>query len=317
MSFRRERFITKGGPDGGDGGDGGSVYLTANNNLNTLADFRVKRVFKADNGRPGMGKERRGKSAEDLIIDVPLGTVITDSQTDEVIGEITHLTQKILVAKGGFHGLGNTRFKSAVNRSPRQTTAGSAGEMRQLNLDLTLLADIGLLGLPNAGKSSLIRQISAAKPKVADYPFTTLTPNLAVVSVEYDSFVVADIPGIVKGASGGTGLGLHFLKHLMRTQYLVHLVDILPQDHSNVVDNYHTIEQELAEYSQTLYQKKRFLVFNKLDLIAADERQDLCQSLTEKMHYSGQYFQISATSGLGCKELVYALNKAIQQTPSS
>lgn len=311
LSFRRERAIPLGGPNGGDGGDGGSVYIVASDSLNTLAEFRFKRLYRAKNGQPGQGSDRKGKSADDLMIEVPIGTTIFDVNTDEKIGEITKKEQKILVAKGGFHGLGNARFKSSINRSPRQTTTGSLGEERELGLELTVLADVGLLGLPNAGKSSFIRQVSSAKPKVADYPFTTIHPNLGVVSVENNSFVIADIPGVIQGASKGLGLGLEFLKHLERTKVLLHIVDVLPSDNSNPVDNYKTIENELKKYSTKLANKHKILALNKLDLIPEDKRDELIKKLIKEMGFSGEFFKISAINGLGCKNLIYHLNNII------
>jgi GTP-binding protein len=231
LSFRREKYIPKGGPDGGDGGDGGSVYLEADENLNTMVDYRYQRRFRAENGSPGQGRNCTGKSGEDLILKVPVGTTVIDVDTDEVLGDLSELGQRLKVAQGGFHGLGNTRYKSSINRAPRQTSPGSEGEKRRLKLELKLLADVGLLGMPNAGKSTLIRAISAAKPKVADYPFTTMVPNLGVVRVDpLRSFVVADIPGLIEGAAEGAGLGIRFLKHLTRNRLLLHLVDLAPWD---------------------------------------------------------------------------------------
>lgn len=316
LSFRRERAIPLGGPNGGDGGDGGSVYLVASDSLNTLAEFRFKRLYRAKHGQPGQGTDKKGKSADDLIVEVPIGTAIFDVNTDEKIGEITKKQQKILVAKGGFHGLGNARFKSSINRSPRQTTKGSLGEVRELALELTVLADVGLLGLPNAGKSSFIRQVSSAKPKVADYPFTTLHPNLGVVRVESDSFVIADIPGVIEGASEGLGLGLEFLKHLSRTKILLHIVDVLPADESNPVENYKTIENELKKYSDKLADKPKILALNKLDLIPEDEQKTFVEMLTKKMNYQGELFTISAINGMGCKNLIYQLNNKINEKQS-
>ena len=267
LSFRREKYIPDGGPDGGDGGDGGSVFFCGQEGLNTLSEFRYKRLFRAKNGQPGMGRDRRGKSAEDLTIEIPLGTQIFDLETDELIGEITMQGQSLLVAKGGFHGLGNARFKSSINRAPRQTSPGTFGEVREIALEMSVMADVGLLGMPNAGKSSLIRQISGARPKVDDYPFTTLYPNLGVVRAGTQYFVMADIPGLIENASEGVGLGFEFLKHLSRARVLLHVIDILPADESNPVDNYLIIEQELAKFDKDLFHKPRILAINKVDLI--------------------------------------------------
>jgi len=247
LSFRREKYIPDGGPDGGDGGDGGSVFFRGQEGLNTLSEFRYKRLYRAKNGQPGMGKDRRGKSSDNLYVEVPLGTKVIDLETDEVIGEITTDEQDLLVAKGGFHGLGNARFKSSINRAPRQTSLGTPGEIREIGLEMSVMADVGLLGMPNAGKSSLIRQISGARPKVADYPFTTLHPNLGVVKAGSQHFVMADIPGLIEKASEGAGLGFEFLRHLSRARILLHVVDILPADGSNPVDNYLTIESGVEE----------------------------------------------------------------------
>src|SRR3990167_4505981 len=248
LSFRREKYVPRGGPDGGDGGDGGSVYLVADENVNTLVDFRYQKRFEAERGHNGEGRQKTGKSGEDLVVKVPVGTLIYEADTHELIGDLTYHNQKLCVAKGGFHGLGNTRFKSSINRAPRKTTHGTPGDQRKLHLELKLLADVGLLGLPNAGKSTLIRAISDAHPKVADYPFTTLHPSLGVVRMELGrSFVVADIPGLIEGAAEGAGLGNQFLKHLARNRLLLHLVDILPVDGSNPVDNVRIIDKELEK----------------------------------------------------------------------
>ena len=309
LSFYRGRHIPLGGPDGGDGGDGGDVYLIVDERLNTLIDFRFKRKFAARNGQPGMGQNRIGKSAEDLRLKVPPGTLVYDANTDELIGDITLENPALLVAKGGFHGLGNARFKSSVNRSPRKTTAGTLGDERVLRLELKLLADVGLLGLPNAGKSTLIRQISAARPKVADYPFTTLKPALGVVSVSLDtSFVVADIPGIIAGAAGGAGLGLQFLKHVERTTLLLHVIDAGAElMGENVREAFATINAELEQFSDTLAQKTRWVVFNKLDQFPADEQQQKIAELSEQLDWDGPIFAISAATGLGCDTLVKAI----------
>ena len=272
LSFRREKSVPRGGPDGGDGGDGGSVILRADGNLNTLVDYRYTRIHRAASGESGRGRNCRGKNGDDLVLLVPVGTTVIDADTDEVIGDLTEIDQCLVVANGGFHGLGNTRYKSSTNRAPRQTSPGSEGETRNLRLELKLLADVGLLGLPNAGKSTLIRAISSAQPKVADYPFTTLIPNLGVVTVGgYRNFVVADVPGVIEGAAEGAGLGIRFLRHLTRTRLLLHLVDIAPVDGSDPVTQAQTIRAELLRFSPTLAQRDCWLVFTKADLMTEDE----------------------------------------------
>ncbi len=304
LSFRREKYIAKGGPDGGDGGDGGSVYLRADDSVNTLVDYRYQRRYQAENGQPGRGGNCTGKSGEDLYLDVPVGTTVIDEDTEEVLGDLTAPEQSLMVAQGGSQGLGNTRFKSSTNRAPRQTTGGKEGESRNLRLELKVLADVGLLGLPNAGKSTLIRAISAAKPKVADYPFTTLVPNLGVVRVQpHRGFVVADIPGLVEGASDGAGLGIRFLKHLTRTRLLLHLVDIMPLDGSDPVANIEAIHRELERFSGTLASRDRWLVLNKLDLLAEEEREARCREIVERLAWEGPVISISAISGEGTKAL--------------
>lgn len=316
VGFRREKFIPLGGPDGGDGGDGGSVYLLADIGLNTLVDFRYSRKFKAKNGENGMGSNCTGKSAEDLLIRVPVGTVVIDDETDEVLGDLTEPEQKLLVARGGFHGLGNTRFKSSINRSPRQFTKGTPGEVRKLRLELKLLADVGLLGLPNAGKSTLIRAISAAKPKVADYPFTTLYPNLGVVRVGQDqSFVVADIPGLVEGAAEGAGLGIQFLKHLSRTRLLLHLVDVAPLgDVTDPIKDVKKIVAELKKFSSDLAAKERWLVLNKIDLLPDTEQQAHCRNIVRRLKWKGPVFQISGINHQGTQELIHNVMAYLEQT---
>lgn len=308
MSFRREKFIPWGGPDGGDGGDGGSVYMQANPNINTLVDFRYKRLHRAERGQNGMGSQCTGAKGNDLIIPVPVGTMIYDVETGEVIADLVKPDQTACVAKGGFHGLGNLRFKSSTNRGPRKTTNGTPGEHRQLRLELKLLADVGLLGLPNAGKSSFIRAVSAAHPKVADYPFTTLHPQLGVVRVDDQrSFVIADIPGLIEGAAEGAGLGIQFLKHLMRTRVLLHLVDIAPTDGSDPVSAIKTIEQELQKYSPELAAKERWLVLNKIDLLTADENEACCKAVIKKLKWKKPVFKISALRKEGTQLLCYQL----------
>lgn len=304
LSFRREKFIPFGGPNGGDGGDGGSVYLLADSNLNTLIDFRYRRVFTAERGENGMGNECTGKSGEDLIIHVPVGTTIFDHDTDELIGDLVTEGAKLLVVQGGWHGLGNTRFKSSTNRAPRQTTKGQPGEMRNLRLSLKVLADVGLLGLPNAGKSTFIRAVSAATPKVADYPFTTLYPNLGVVRVGVDrSFVVADIPGLIEGAAEGAGLGIRFLKHLERTRILLHMLDVAPLDGSDPVIAAQTILAELAKFSPELAAKPRWLVLNKIDLLVEDEVETRCQEIITQLGWEGPVYKISAIAKVGTESL--------------
>ncbi len=318
LSFRREKYIAFGGPDGGDGGDGGDVYLCADQGLNTLVDFRHNRSFRAENGQPGKGENRTGKSGDDLVVRVPLGTIVRDSDTEEVIGEVLEHEQQLLVAKGGFHGLGNTRYKSSVNRAPRQTSKGTLGELRNLHLELKLLADVGLLGLPNAGKSTLIRSVSAARPKVADYPFTTLYPNLGVVRVDAErSFVIADVPGLIEGAADGAGLGIQFLKHLSRTRLLLHLVDILPPDQSDPVDNVLRIEQELVKFSAELANRERWLVLNKTDLMPADEVKAFCDELVSRLPWQGPVFHVSAANADGMQGLVYQIMDFLEQANES
>jgi GTP-binding protein len=309
LSFRREKYIPHGGPDGGDGGDGGSIYLLGNAGINTLIDFRYKRAFKAQNGQSGMGANCSGKKGEDCIIPVPVGTIVTDLDSEEILGDITADGHLLLVAQGGFHGLGNTRYKSSVNRAPRQTSTGSAGQIRRLRLELRVLADVGLLGLPNAGKSTLVRAVSAAKPKVADYPFTTLHPSLGVVSVSpYKSFVIADIPGLIEGAAQGAGLGHRFLKHLSRTCVLLHVVDVAPFDDSNPVHSARAILHELAEYDPALLEKPRWLVLNKTDRFHDEkERKTAIESIVQGLAFEGPVFPVSALTGEGIQPLIYAL----------
>lgn len=307
LSFRREKFIAFGGPNGGDGGEGGSVYLEADESINTLVDFRYLRYHKAENGQSGMGQDCTGKSGEDLIIKVPVGTIVKDQNTEELIADLSHPFDKICVAKGGRYGLGNAHFKSSVNQAPRKITHGTLGEKRNLYLELKLLADVGLLGLPNAGKSTFIRSVTAAKPKVADYPFTTLYPHLGVVRVDPKrSFVVADIPGLVEGASEGTGLGIQFLKHLSRTKILLHLVDIAPQDESDPLRAIQTIEKELKAFDEDLFHRKRWLVLNKIDLLPEDEIESFCQKFLKAYPHTPVY-KISAATGQGVERLVQDL----------
>jgi GTP-binding protein len=315
LSFRREKFIPRGGPDGGDGGDGGSVYFEASSDLNTLVDFRYRRHFKAGNGQAGMGGNCTGKKGDDLIIQVPVGTLVYDVDTNELLGDIKQVGVPVLIAQGGFHGLGNTRYKSSVNRSPRQTTAGSLGESRHLRLELRVLADVGLLGLPNAGKSTLIRAVSSSKAKVADYPFTTLHPSLGVVSVSsHKSFTVADIPGLIEGASTGAGLGHRFLKHLSRTCILLHVIDIAPLDGSDPVASAKAIIKELEEYNPELVQKPRWLVLNKIDILPDESsRKERIQELVHGLNWCDKVFAISAMNGEGTQQLCYALMQFIDE----
>lgn len=304
VSFRREKYIPFGGPDGGDGGDGGSVILLGDASLNTMIDYRYTRKFRAEAGSSGKGRNCTGKAGEDLTLPVPIGTTILDEDTGEVLGDIREAGQRLLVAQGGFHGLGNTRFKSSVNRSPRQSSPGSAGENRRLKLELKVLADVGLLGLPNAGKSTLIRAVSAATPKVADYPFTTLIPSLGVVKVDsYRSFVVADIPGLIEGASEGAGLGIRFLKHLTRNRILLHLVDIAPLDESDPSEAAVSIVRELERFSPTLASRPRWLILNKVDLIDETLLAERKAAVLSALNWTGPVYEISALSREGTRRL--------------
>ncbi|MGE8500119.1 MAG: Obg family GTPase CgtA [Pseudomonas sp.] len=324
MSFRREKFIEKGGPNGGDGGDGGSVYIEAVENFNTLVDYRYTRKFQAQNGEKGGSTDCTGAKGEDLILPVPVGTTVIDASTQEVIGDLIKPGQRLLVAQGGWHGLGNTRFKSSTNRAPRQTTPGKPGDARDLKLELKVLADVGLLGLPNAGKSTFIRAVSAAKPKVADYPFTTLIPNLGVVSVErYKSFVVADIPGLIEGASEGAGLGIRFLKHLARTRLLLHLVDMAPLDLTDPAEAAVTIVEELTKFSPALADRDRWLVLNKADQMLDEEHDARVAEVVERLNWEGPVYVISALAREGTEKLCYdimeyleARSERIQENPA-
>ena len=299
VGFRREKFIPLGGPDGGDGGDGGSVWLQADENLNTLVDFRHERIYRAQRGQNGMGRQMYGRAGEDRVITVPVGTVVTNVDTDEVIGDLVRHGDRLLVARGGKGGLGNMHFKSSINRAPRQATPGEEGEERTLKLELKLLADVGLLGFPNAGKSTFIRAVSAATPKVADYPFTTLYPNLGVVSVEpHRSFVIADIPGLIEGAAEGAGLGAQFLRHLQRTRLLLHLVDISPMEGGvegvSPVDQVRAIERELERHDPELLAKPRWLVLNKADLMFEDEARQAAEAIIAELGWTGPWYLVSA-----------------------
>ncbi|KTD60878.1 Obg family GTPase CgtA [Legionella shakespearei] len=319
VSFRREKFIPRGGPDGGDGGDGGSIYFEASSDLNTLIDFRYMRHYKAENGQQGMGGNCSGKKGADLTLKVPVGTMVYDVDTGELIGDISKPGEPVLIAQGGFHGLGNTRYKSSVNRSPRQSSPGSPGESRHLRLELRVLADVGLLGLPNAGKSTLIRAVSSSKAKVADYPFTTLHPGLGVVSVSsHKSFVMADIPGLIEGAATGAGLGHRFLKHLSRTCVLLHVIDVAPLDDSDPVASAKAIINELAEYNPELLNKPRWLVLNKMDMLPDEaSREERIKAIVDGLQWTGKVFAISAISGQGTQQLCYSLMQLIDEMKES
>jgi GTP-binding protein len=315
IGFRREKYIPMGGPDGGDGGDGGSVYLIAAENVNTLVDFRYHAVHRAQRGQNGMSRNCTGRKGEDCYVPVPLGTLVSDAETGEVIGDLTEIGQTLLVAQGGFHGLGNTRFKSSINRAPQKASKGSEGEHRRLDLELTLIADVGLLGMPNAGKSSLIRSVSAATPKVADYPFTTLHPNLGVVRVDdLRSFVIADIPGVIEGAAEGAGLGLQFLKHLLRTGLLLHLIDVEPYESmESPVQAAKKIIHEVEKWSDDLAAKPRWLVLNKIDRLPADEVDQRCQAIVDELEWMGPVFKIAAINGDGTRDLMFAIMNFLEQ----
>ncbi len=314
-SFRREKYIPRGGPDGGDGGRGGDIWAVADCNLNTLIDFRYNRIFRAQHGENGRGADCYGKGGEDLVLRVPVGTVFSDQNSGEIIADLNHDGMRVLIAKGGQGGLGNIHFKSSVNRAPRQCTPGGEGERRELRLELKVLADVGLLGLPNAGKSTLIRAVSAARPKVADYPFTTLHPNLGVVRVDDNrSFVIADIPGLIEGAAEGAGLGHRFLRHLQRTRLLLHLVDISPFDpEADPLRDSQAILEELRKYDQALMEKPRWLVINKIDLLPEDERAGRIAALAAGYGKVEKTFSISAINGAGCRELTYAIMEHVEQ----
>ena len=317
LSFWREKFIAKGGPDGGDGGDGGSVLLQADAALNTLIDYRYTRRYHAETGEGGKGQDCTGAKGEDLTLKVPVGTTVIDEDTGETLGDLTHDGQVLCVAQGGHRGLGNTRFKSSTNRAPRQTTKGTEGEERNLKFEMKVLADVGLLGLPNAGKSTFIRSVSAAKPKVADYPFTTLVPNLGVVKVkQHQSFVIADIPGIIEGAADGAGLGIRFLKHLVRNRILLHLVDMAPWDDVTPAQAAQVAVNELHQFSPVLADRERWLVLNKIDMVPADELEERCQAVIDALGWEGPTYRISAISGVGtqvlCLDLMTKLDEKRQ-----
>jgi GTP-binding protein len=315
LSFRREKYVERGGPDGGDGGHGGSVYLVADPSLNTLADFRVARKFRAEGGQGGSGRNKTGRSGSHLEVRVPQGTVVHDVDTGELICDLTEVDQRQMVAEGGRGGLGNTRFKSSVNRAPRKTTNGTQGEARHLKLELKVLADVGLLGMPNAGKSTLITAMSQAKPRIADYPFTTLHPNLGVVRVgSLQSFVMADIPGLIEGAAEGAGLGIRFLKHLQRTRLLLHLVDIAPIDpDAEPAKEVQAIAKELSKFSADLADKPRWLVINKIDLLSEEDLVVAKEMLLEELDWNGPVFEVSAATGAGTEALGHAVMQALEE----
>jgi GTP-binding protein len=318
VSFRREKYVPRGGPDGGDGGRGGSIYALADRNLNTLIDYRYARIHRARHGENGRGADQYGHGAEDIVLRMPVGTVITDADTGELVADLAAHGKRALIARGGKGGLGNLHFKSSTNRAPRQSTPGEPGERRRLALELKVLADVGLLGMPNAGKSTLIRAISAARPRVADYPFTTLAPHLGVVRVDVNrSFVVADIPGLIEGAADGAGLGHRFLRHLQRTRLLLHVVDLAPLDgDTDPVADARAIVKELKRYDEALHDKPRWLVLNKLDLIPAAERDACVKAFVKAYRWKGPVFAVAAISGDGCRPLVYALADWLEKHPA-
>ncbi len=318
-SFRREKYVPRGGPDGGDGGRGGSIIAIADRNINTLVDYRYTRIFRARNGEPGRGSDCNGRSAEDVTLRVPVGTVVNDADTGETIADLSTDGQSTVLARGGAGGLGNLNFKSSTNRAPRKFTPGKPGESHKLKLELKVLADVGLLGMPNAGKSTFIRAVSAARPKVADYPFTTLNPSLGVVRVDHQrSFVIADIPGLIEGAAEGAGLGHQFLRHLTRTQLLLHLVDLAPltPGAEPVADARATVS-ELKKYDEDLYRKPRWLVLNKMDLVPAESRAAAARQFCADFGWPGKAFLISALTGEGCTELTYAIMEHLDKTHAS
>lgn len=313
-SMRREKHIAFGGPDGGDGGKGGSVYIIADCNINTLVDYRFARIFRAKDGEPGRGADCNGAGAADVTLRVPVGTLIKDLATDEIIADLTHDKQRVMVAQGGRGGLGNINFKSSTNRAPRQFTKGTDGETKEIHFELKVLADVGLLGMPNAGKSTFIRSVSAARPKVADYPFTTLHPNLGVVRVDDNrSFVIADVPGLIEGAAEGAGLGHQFLKHLQRTHLLLHLVDIAPYDEAvDPIKEAKALINELKKYDQALFEKPRWLILNKVDLVDHDEAEKRAKTIIKGLKWKGPAFRISAMKADGCRELTFAIMDHIE-----
>ncbi len=316
-SFRREKYVPRGGPDGGDGGHGGSIYAVADRNINTLIDYRYARIHRAKRGENGRGADQYGRGADDVCLRVPVGTVIIDADTGERIADLAADGQRAMLAKGGKGGLGNLHFKSSTNRAPRQFTHGEQGERRRLNLELRVLADVGLLGMPNAGKSTLIRAVSAARPKVAGYPFTTLAPNLGVVRTDASrSFVIADIPGLIEGAADGAGLGHQFLRHLQRTRLLLHIVDLAPFDPAaDPVRDARAIVAELKRYDPALHDKPRWLVLNKIDLIPAAERAARIKAFCKAYRWKGPVFAIAAVNGEGCRDVVFAVQQWLDAQP--
>jgi GTP-binding protein len=318
VSFRREKYVPRGGPDGGDGGRGGSIYAVADRNINTLVDYRYARIHRAKHGENGRGADQYGRGAADMVLRMPVGTVVTDVASGELVADLALDGQRALLAKGGQGGLGNLHFKSSTNRAPRQSTPGEAGEQRLLRLELKVLADVGLLGMPNAGKSTLIRAISAARPRVADYPFTTVKPHLGMVRIDENrSFVVADIPGLIEGAAEGAGLGHRFLRHLQRTRLLLHVIDLAPVDGEvDPVADARAILKELKRYDQALFDKPRWLVLNKLDLVPAEEREARIAAFVKSLRWKGPVFGIAAISGEGCRTLVYAIQDWLQEHPA-
>jgi len=318
VSFRREKYVPRGGPDGGDGGCGGSILAIADRNLNTLIDFRYTRVYRARDGERGRGSDCNGRGAPDIVLRMPVGTVITDAESGELLADLDFDGAKATLARGGPGGRGNLNFKSSVNRAPRQFTPGKPGESRVLRLELRVLADVGLLGMPNAGKSSFVRQVSAARPKVADYPFTTLSPNLGVVRVgAARSFVIADIPGLIAGAAEGAGLGHQFLRHLSRTRLLLHLIDVFPPgEDQDPVEDAKAIIRELRKYDPALYRKPRWLLLNKIDLVPEAQRPRIVQRIVKALHWRGPCFSISALTGEGCQQVVYAIMEELERERS-
>ncbi|MFX5093621.1 Obg family GTPase CgtA [Acinetobacter baumannii] len=313
-SFRREKFVPFGGPDGGDGGRGGSIYIQADDDTSTLVDYRYTRKFRAERGKNGAGANCTGRGGEDVVLKVPVGTTIVDTDSGDIIGDLVEDGQRVMVASGGEGGLGNTHFKSSTNRAPRKCTTGTKGEFREIRLELKVLADVGLLGMPNAGKSTFIRAVSAAKPKVADYPFTTMVPNLGVVDADrHRSFVMADIPGLIEGAAEGAGLGIRFLKHLARTRILLHIIDVQPIDGSDPAHNAKAIMNELAKFSPTLAKLPIVLVLNKLDQIAEESREEWCQHILDELQWTGPVFKTSGLLEEGTKEVIYYLMDQIEQ----
>jgi len=318
-SFRREKFVPRGGPNGGDGGRGGSIWLVAERNINTLIDYRYARIHRAKRGENGRGADQYGKGADDIVLRVPVGTVVTDADSGEFLADLAANGQRAEVAKGGKGGLGNLHFKTSTNRAPRQFTFGVEGEKRRLHLELKVLADVGLLGMPNAGKSTLIRAVSAARPKVADYPFTTLAPNLGVVRTDAErSFVVADIPGLIEGAADGAGLGVQFLRHLQRTRLLLHVVDVAPlDDDADPVHDAKAIVGELKRYDESLHAKPRWLVLNKLDLVPEGERAARVKAFVKAYRWKGPVFPVAAINGEGCRELVFKIQEWLDAHPAA